>query len=130
MSDAIQASKLRRALLGETEAALTLEEAFYMGTAGGGAFFADAAQCGAGSVAANAGDNSSHDFPGASGSFEPGYDFDALVIDDSSLAAPFPLSVRDRLERVVYLSDDRHIRAKYVRGVKSDGQGSGAGVIV
>jgi guanine deaminase len=130
MSDAIQVSKLRRALLHETETAMTLEEAFYLGTAGGGAFFADAARRGPGSIAANAatGNNSLHDFPGASGSFEPGYDFDALVIDDSSLAAPFPLSVRDRLERVVYLSDERHIRAKYVRGLGTGDRGSGIAV--
>jgi guanine deaminase len=92
MTDAIQVSKLRQCLVNRDEKALTLEEAFYLGTAGGGAFF------------------------GKAGSFEPGYELDALVIDDASLAAPFPLTVRERLERVVYLSDDRHIKAKYVRG--------------
>ena len=107
MVDAIQVSKLRRftaeaGRLPEAEKALTLEEAFYLGTAGGGAFFE---QCGAG-VGLNE----------PSGSFEPGYEFDALVIDDTELAAPFELSIRDRLERVVYLSDERHIAAKYVRG--------------
>jgi guanine deaminase len=55
---------------------------------------------------------------GGPGSFEAGHDLDALVIDDTELAAPFDLSIRDRLERVVYLSDDRHIIGKYVRGVK------------
>jgi guanine deaminase len=92
MTDAIQVSKLRRPLLGENNSALSLEEAFYLGTAGGGAFF------------------------GKTGSFESGYEFDALVIDDSDLAAPFELSIRERLERVVYLSEDRHISAKYVQG--------------
>lgn len=109
MSDAIQVSKLRRVLLGENTKAISLEEAFYMGTAGGGAFFGRIAQTEADTQA---------DTPGSSGSFEPGYDFDALVIDDSELAAPFPLSVRDRLERAVYLSNDQHIQAKYVRGKK------------
>ncbi|MDR2477683.1 MAG: amidohydrolase family protein [Treponema sp.] len=103
MADAIQVSKLRGVMYGESpdadEKALTLEEAFYLGTAGGGAFFA---RCGM----------------GASGSFEPGHDFDAVVIDDTDLAAPFPLSIRDRLERVVYLSDGRHITAKYARGMR------------
>lgn len=98
MSDAIQASKLRRVLSDEHDNPLSLEEVFYLGTAGGGKFFAGVNRC------------------GAAGSFEAGYDFDALIIDDSSLAAPLKLSVRDRLERVVYLSDDRHIKAKYVRG--------------
>ncbi|MDR0387807.1 MAG: amidohydrolase family protein [Treponema sp.] len=95
MSDAIQVSKLRQILAAEDDAPLTLEEVFYLGTAGGGAFF---------------GKN------GAPGSFAPGYDFDALVLDDAGLAAPFELSIRERLERAVYLSDDRNIAAKYVRG--------------
>ena len=97
MSEAIRVSKLRQALLGIDEKALTLEEAFYLGTAGGGAFFGKAGM-------------------GYSGSFEPGRDFDALVINDSALAAPFKLSTRDRLERVVYLCDDRHIEAKFIKG--------------
>jgi guanine deaminase len=131
MSDAIQVSKLRRTLLGETVKPIGLEEVFYLGTAGGGAFFSYAARLSerAGSAAdspagaengsaADSAENSGADFPGASGSFEPGYDFDALVIDDGELACPSPLSIRDRLERVVYLSDDRHIQAKFVRGLE------------
>jgi guanine deaminase len=102
MTDAIQVSKLRRPLLGESNSALSLEEAFYLGTTGGGAFF------GAGSPAAAA--------FGKTGSFESGDEFDALVIDDSDLAAPYELSIRERLERVVYLSEDRHISAKFVQG--------------
>ena len=98
MSDAIQVSKLRSVLSGEAAKPLSLEEAFCLGTSGGGAFFA-AAQHGT-----------------ASGSFDTGYEFDALIIDDSGLATPIPLSTRDRLERVIYLSDDSHIKAKYVRG--------------
>ena len=97
MSDAIQVSKLRHPLLGVNEKALTLEEAFYCGTAVGGAFFGKAGM-------------------GFSGSFDPGCDLDALVINDSSLAAPFDLPLRGRLERAVYLSDNRHIEAKFVRG--------------
>jgi guanine deaminase len=93
MADAIQVSKLRRFAGGHHEAPLTLEEAFYLGTGGGGAFF------------------------GKVGSFAPGYEFDALVIDDANTAPPFALTLRDRLERTVYLSDDRNIIAKYVRGV-------------
>ena len=99
MSDAIQVSKLRRPMLEIEEKALTLEEAFYLGTAGGGAFFGKAGM-------------------GYSGSFEPGFDFDALVINDSNFAAPFELSIRDRLERTVYISDSRYIIAKFVRGRK------------
>ena len=102
MADAVQVSKLRRFLPGPsdeggTEQALTLEEAFYLGTAGGGAFFGKAGM-------------------GYCGSFDPGNDMDALVIDDTPLAAPFELSIRDRLERLVYLSDSATIEAKYVQG--------------
>jgi guanine deaminase len=100
MAEAIQVSKLRRTLIAEDDAPLSLEEAFFLGTAGGGAFFGKTGAAGI----------------GAAGSFAPGYDFDALVMDDTDLAAPFELSVRERLERVVYLSDDRNIAAKYVRG--------------
>jgi guanine deaminase len=98
MADAIQISKLRRALVNQDEKPLTLEEAFYLGTAGGGAFFGRARGF------------------GPAGSFEPGFDFDAVIINDTGLAGPEKLSLRDRLERVVYLSDDRHIESKYVRG--------------
>jgi len=113
MSDAIQVSKLRRVLVtppggalspGEDlPPALSLGEAFYMGTAGGGSFFGKLRSGDAGF--------------GPAGSFEENWDFDALVIDDSKLRTGGNLSLRDRLERVVYLSDDRHIVEKYVRGL-------------
>jgi guanine deaminase len=99
MAEAVRVSKLRAVFTGNTEKHLTLAEAFYLGTKGGGAFFGKAGM-------------------GCPGSFEPGYDFDALVINDGDLAAPFELSILDRLERAVYLSDDRHIEAKYVKGVE------------
>jgi len=99
MTDAIQVSKLRNPLLGVKEKALTMEEAFFLGTKGGGEFFGKSGM-------------------GYCGSFDQGFDFDALVIDDKVLACPFDLSLRDRLERAVYICDDKHIRAKYIRGKK------------
>ena len=57
-------------------------------------------------------------FFGKVGSFEEGYEFDALILDDSNIAHPQELTVRDRLERMIYLSDDRHITEKYVSGRK------------
>jgi guanine deaminase len=93
MKNAIEVSKLRQVLIAPDEKALTLEEAFWLGTAGGGSFF------------------------GKAGSFEPGYEFDAVVVDDRTLSPPFNISLRDRLSRIVHLSDDRHIVGKYVRGV-------------
>jgi guanine deaminase len=97
MADAIQVSKLRRTLLNIDEKPLTLEEAFYCGTMGGSSFFGKAGL-------------------GYSGSFEPGYDCDALVIDDNASAEGLDkLPIRNRLERIIYTGDSR-IETKYIRG--------------
>lgn len=92
MADAIQVSKLRWRLQDESLRPLTVPEAFWLGSVGGGSFF------------------------GRVGSFAPGYEMDAVVVNDSRLAAPFPLSVQERLERAVYLSEDRDVVKKYVKG--------------
>lgn len=94
MSDAVQASKLYWRLVNQNDVPLTVWEAFYLGTVAGGSFF------------------------GKVGSFEEGYELDAVVIDDSDIPCPYDLTVKERVERIIYLSDDRHIRAKYVRGVR------------
>lgn len=70
---------------------LKLSEAFYLATKGGGSFF------------------------GKVGSFENGYDFDALVIDDSNLNID-SYNLMERLERFIYLGDDRNIIHRYVCG--------------
>lgn len=92
ITHAIQASKLRWRLLDDSVRPLSFAEAFWLATAGGGAFF------------------------GKVGRFEEGYDFDALVLDDENLFHPQPLDLQSRLERLVYLADDRNITAKYVAG--------------
>jgi len=92
MSDAVQCSKLRWRLQDRRLQPLTAAEAFYLGTVGGGAFF------------------------GQVGRFLPGYAFDALVIDDARLAGPRPFGLEERLERVIYLSDERDIVKKFVGG--------------
>ncbi len=94
MADSIQTSKLRWRLSDHSLKPLTLEEAFYMATIGGGSFF------------------------GKTGSFLEGYEFDAVILDDTSLKHPQTLTARERLERLVYLSDDRNITGKYVSGTK------------
>jgi guanine deaminase len=94
MADAIQASKLRFRLADQSLKQLTVEEAFYMATIGGGSFF------------------------GKVGSFDRGYEFDAVILDDSNLPHPQPLTPKQRLERLVYLSDDRNIVGKYVAGTR------------
>ncbi len=91
--EAISVSKLRRRLLDDSLRPLTAPEAFYLATKGGGAFF------------------------GKAGSFEEGYRFDAVVIDDGRLAAPRELTLSERLEKVLFLSEDRDIRLKYVDGL-------------
>lgn len=92
IADAVQVSKLRWRLVDDRLKALTFEEAFYLATMGGGEFF------------------------GKVGSFQKDYAFDAVILDDSFYRHPQPLSVRDRLERLIYLSDDRCIKGKYVSG--------------
>ena len=94
MAYAVQASKMRWRMLDNTLKPLSAEEAFYLATKGGGAFF------------------------GKVGSFEPGYEMDAVVLDDCRLEHPQDLSVKARLERMIYFSDDREVCAKYVKGVK------------
>lgn len=92
MAMAIQCSKLRWRLVDQSLEPLHFEEAFYLATKGGGAFF------------------------GKVGSFESGYEFDAVVLDDTPLLHPQPLSVKERLERLVYLAQDQHIIAKFAGG--------------
>ena len=90
---AIQVSKLYWRLVDRDSNPLSFPESFYLATKGGGSFF------------------------GRAGSFEEGYEFDAVVLDDSVLPHPQPLTVQERLERAFYLGLDRNgIRNKYVRG--------------
>ena len=92
MTDAIQCSKLRWRMYDQSLKPLNFEEAFYLATKGGGEFF------------------------GQVGSFEEGYEFDALVLDDENLPHPQELTLKERIERIVYLGDDRNVKSKYVAG--------------
>ena len=92
MVRAIQLSKLVN-LADKTLKPLTVAEAFYMGTKGGGHFF------------------------GQTGSFETNFLFDALVIEDDAMIAQ-RYSVEDRLEKFIHVGDDRHICARYIEGEK------------
>ena len=95
MVDAIQVSKLYWRLMDNDCSPLSFDEVFYLATKGGGKYF------------------------GKVGSFEKGYEFDAIVIDDSDLPYPQKLTIRQRLERIVYLSSDiKGLHAKYVKGQK------------
>ena len=88
---AIEASKAKTFEAShENDAPLTLAQAFHMATKAGGTFF------------------------GNVGSFEPGYEFDALVIRGGE--SPLDLSPVERLERFIYTGDDRDIAERYVSG--------------
>ena len=87
---AIQVSKMHYQQNHE-RAFLTLSEAFWLATKAGGSFF------------------------GRVGSFEPGYEFDALVINDSDLNSD-NYSLLHRLERYIYLGDDRQIERRFCQG--------------
>lgn len=93
ITDTIQVSKLCWRMCDQSLKPLSFDEAFYLASKGGGEFF------------------------GKAGSFEDGYEFDAVVIDDSFLRHPQPLNVHERLERAVYLAADLNgICGKYARG--------------
>lgn len=95
IADTIQMSKLYKKLIDKTATAVKFSEAFYLATKGGGEFFSKV------------------------GAFEKDFEFDAVVIDDSVLPHPQELSVKERLERAVYLNADTvGIKAKFVNGKK------------
>lgn len=87
----IQSSKLWWVNSNKEYNFLSLSEAFYLATKGGGRFF------------------------GKVGSFEKDYEFDALIIDDTNLNHD-NYSLLERLERFIYLGDDRNIIHRYVFG--------------
>ena len=72
---------------------LSLSEVFYLATKGVGSCF------------------------GKVGAFEPGYEFDALLIDDRYLNFD-NYTLPQRLERYIYLGDDRDIKRRYCRGIE------------
>ena len=93
ITDTIQVSKMYFRMVDESCKPLVFSEAFYLATKGGGSFF------------------------GKVGSFEEGYEFDAVVMDDSVLPHPQSLNLAERMERAVYLGlDEKNITAKYAAG--------------
>ena len=95
ITDTIQVSKMYFRMVDERFKPLVFSEAFYLATKGGGSFF------------------------GKVGSFEPEYEFDAIIMDDSVLVHPQELNLAERMERAVYLGlDEKQIIAKYISGKK------------
>lgn len=94
VEETIKASKMRWRILDQKYKWLSEQEGFYLATKGGGKFF------------------------GKVGSFEKDYEFDAVVIDDSRIRHANKLSLKNRIITAIYLSDERDIVAKYVKGNK------------
>ena len=83
VTDAIRASKMYWRYIDHNAKPLTFPETFWLASKGGGSFF------------------------GKVGSFEEGYAFDAVVLDDSIEPSARELPLRDRLERAFYQRLDK-----------------------
>ncbi len=95
MEDAITTSKIRRCLYDPLYYNVTIEQALYLATISGGEFF------------------------GKVGSFDKGYEFDAVVIDEKSIPTVLmkELTVIERFERFVYRAKNK-VKAKFIAGKK------------
>lgn len=94
VASAIRASKARRILDGWETDFLTVAEGWYLGTSAGAVYF------------------------GQQPGFAPGNPLHALVLRDSDLPRPHPLTPAERLERAVYLRQKDAIRAVWSAGRK------------
>lgn len=92
MQHALQVSKIVHAYTQGREHFLSLNEVMWLATKSGGSFF------------------------GKVGSFEKGYEFDALAIDDSTLASCANYTLPQRLERFIYLGSPANITHRYCSG--------------
>ncbi|MCL1846877.1 MAG: amidohydrolase family protein [Coriobacteriia bacterium] len=92
MAEAIKVSKLRWRLVDDGLKPLSVAEAFYLATLGGGSFF------------------------GKVGSFEPGFCFDAVVLEDIRRPTDSDLDLEARLERLIYADANDRVLGKYVNG--------------
>ncbi len=93
IADAIGVSKLYWRLADQEKKPLIVEEAFYLAAKGGGSFFEKV------------------------GSFEEGYELDALVLDDSGIRTAKALGTKERMERFLYLAEEGgRLAGKYVAG--------------
>ena len=89
----VYVSKLYWRLADQGKKPLAMEEVFYLATKGGGSFF------------------------GKAGSFEEGYELDALVLDDNGIRGTRTLGTKERLERCIYLAEEGgRLAGKYVNG--------------
>jgi guanine deaminase len=88
----IHASKMYSVYIDKDFHSLSISEAFFMATKGGGEFF------------------------GNVGSFESGYEFDALVINDEDLKGNSTKTLQERLEKYIYFGSKENIKKMFVSG--------------
>lgn len=95
MEDAITTSKIRNCLFDSEYYNITIEQALYLATLGGGEFF------------------------GKVGSFEKGYEFDAIVLNERDIPTVLmsELNLQERFERYIYRSHT-NVYAKFIAGKK------------
>ena len=93
LREVLSVSRLLWRLGEEKYTHLSAKEAFYLATAGGGAYF------------------------GKVGRFEPGFAFDAVAVDDSSWRRPGD-DLFARFQKMIYRATARNVTAKYVAGEK------------
>ncbi len=93
MMVSIQMSKMYKRYVDSTKNSLSIADVLYMATLGGGKFF------------------------GNVGSFDSGYEFDAIIIDDKNLQTTRNFNITERLERLIYNSFDSELVEKYVAGI-------------
>lgn len=92
IADTIKLSKIRAIDYNDGSRGLRSSEAFYLATKGGGKFF------------------------GKVGSFEEGYEFDALIINDKNLWKYYNGTLEERIEKLIYLGTCENIIARYCCG--------------
>ena len=95
MEDTITTSKIRNCLFDPEYYNVTIEQALYLATLGGGEFF------------------------GKVGSFEKGYEFDAIVLNERDIPTVLmsELNLLERFERYIYRSHT-NVYAKFIAGKK------------
>lgn len=91
IASTIELSKVN-SIINHSERSLCLPEALFLATKQSGSFF------------------------GKVGSFESGYDFDALVIDNNDMNNIFARTPFEKLEQFIYDGDDRNIVVRYCNG--------------
>ncbi|MBQ5757180.1 MAG: hypothetical protein IIV93_01545, partial [Clostridia bacterium] len=97
MTGAIRTSKARRIQSGWEERFLQVAEAYYLGTTAGALYF------------------------GAGKGFAAGDRLHAVVVDERRFPKNDHLTLQDRLERAVYLMDEKSIDAVFSDGEKAVG---------